>query len=434
MPIDFTHKDLQDLVHTVIQPLIKKHTDELPIALHLFGIVQNVTDKGNKADVKILYGQDEPIITGISNKSGVILQINDEVMITAPNGDLTSCYIDKNKNPTPLFDGAKIRGILTVGGIDNTNGEIDIKSLTEDSISIIIHDTNIDFYDWLKTGLKVGAISTTRTVNENGDFVDPASVNISSEKGTSTIISTKNDDNTMHTVFEVSNNAYSDGITAYMHNPFYISDKVNIDVDSHHAFYCQPDADGGNKLYGNTNFEGYDMTDIGTANMTNLQVSGSKNCVQDTKDFGKKLFNSYELPEHYLGDLGFGIIKNGQCIVYLDEEVQESINLERAYHIFIQFYEDCHFKIEKCDNYFIVTADKDIEFSWEVKAKRRGFENYRLEDADHISREMEKPIGRSLADMITSKDLYAFNPDMMVDYMLQDMFNSEDNLVDYMLE
>ena len=35
---------------------------------------------------------------------------------------------------------------------------------------------------------------------------------------------------------------------------------------------------------------------------------------------------------------------------------------------------------ERHEDYFIVQADNDISFGWEIKAKRKGYENYRLEE------------------------------------------------------
>ena len=35
---------------------------------------------------------------------------------------------------------------------------------------------------------------------------------------------------------------------------------------------------------------------------------------------------------------------------------------------------------ERHSDYFVVQAENDISFGWEIKGKRKGYENYRLEE------------------------------------------------------
>lgn len=117
----------------------------------------------------------------------------------------------------------------------------------------------------------------------------------------------------------------------------------------------------------------------------NTQVSGdfyatgSKNSLQSTDHYGERLINAYETAEYYFGDIGSGVIKDGECIVWIDDIFQECINTDVEYHVFTQVYHGSITRIERYKNYFIVHGEDNTEFSWELKAKRIGYENVRLD-------------------------------------------------------
>ncbi len=110
---------------------------------------------------------------------------------------------------------------------------------------------------------------------------------------------------------------------------------------------------------------------------TNVQVNadftatGSKNSLQNTENYGERLLNAYETSEYYFGDIGSGVIKDGECIVYIDDIFKECVNTDSEYHVFTQLYNGAITKIERYKNYFVVHGEDDTEFSWELKAKRK---------------------------------------------------------------
>lgn len=115
----------------------------------------------------------------------------------------------------------------------------------------------------------------------------------------------------------------------------------------------------------------------------NLNVTGSKNCLQATKNYGERLINAYETAEYYFGDLGFGKINSdGECLINIDDIFQECINTDVEYHVFTQVYNGSIKTIERYKTYFIVKGDPETNFSWEIKAKRIGHENNRLDLLD----------------------------------------------------
>lgn len=106
----------------------------------------------------------------------------------------------------------------------------------------------------------------------------------------------------------------------------------------------------------------------------------TKNCMQSTTHYGKRLINVYETAECYYGDIGENEVKNGECIIKIDPIFAECVNLSTSYQLFLSPYgKGSIFVSKRTENYFIVKGD-DISFCWEIKAKRKGCENIRLEE------------------------------------------------------
>ena len=145
------------------------------------------------------------------------------------------------------------------------------------------------------------------------------------------------------------------------------------------------------KSWGNYNFCGYTFHNAHIV-AKSLSVQGSKNCLQDTKNYGSRLINAYETAEYYFGDLGFGKInEDGECVVYIDDILLECVNTDVEYHVFTQAYIGLIQTIEKYKTYFIVKGEPETSFSWELKAKRIGYENNRL-DTQEIEKQAEEKV------------------------------------------
>jgi phage minor structural protein len=112
-----------------------------------------------------------------------------------------------------------------------------------------------------------------------------------------------------------------------------------------------------------------------------LVVAGTKNCVQITENYGKRLINAYETAEYYFGDIGEDTLTNGECKVVIENIFKECVNTEVAYQVFLTKYGEGDVWIsERSKDYFIVKGTKDISFGWEIKAKRKGYETNRLQE------------------------------------------------------
>ena len=119
----------------------------------------------------------------------------------------------------------------------------------------------------------------------------------------------------------------------------------------------------------------------GTLSGSNLSISGSKNCVQETENYGKRLINAYETADYLFGDIGESVVQNGECVVWIDDIFKEVISTDVNYQVFLTKYGKGDIWVsERHSDYFVVQAENDIRFAWEIKAKRKGYENYRLEE------------------------------------------------------
>lgn len=123
--------------------------------------------------------------------------------------------------------------------------------------------------------------------------------------------------------------------------------------------------------------------------------SGSKNAAQVTRD-GIRATPAYELAENYVGDIGESKTGDDKTVrVDIDLLVFDLINTDKPYQVFLTAYSDAHFWVsERGKDYFIVSSDSpNSSFGWELKGKRRGFEDQRLVDTKDTYKDLEKMEG-----------------------------------------
>lgn len=123
--------------------------------------------------------------------------------------------------------------------------------------------------------------------------------------------------------------------------------------------------------------------------------NGSKNAVQVTRD-GIRATPAYELAENYVGDIGEGKTDDDKTVrVDIDPLVFDLINTDEPYQVFLTAYSDAHFWVsERGKDYFVVSSDRPgSSFGWELKGKRRGFEDQRLVETKDTYKDLEKMEG-----------------------------------------
>lgn len=114
----------------------------------------------------------------------------------------------------------------------------------------------------------------------------------------------------------------------------------------------------------------------------NLSVTGSKNSLVDTLSYGHRLLNAYETPEYYFADYGKAITdSDGEVKIDIDPIFLETVNTESEnYHVMLTPYSKGNIWVEETkEKYFIVKSDPALlEFSWNLIAYRKGYEDVRL--------------------------------------------------------
>ena len=118
----------------------------------------------------------------------------------------------------------------------------------------------------------------------------------------------------------------------------------------------------------------------GTLTCQNFKAYGTKNaCVQTS--VGYVDINAYETCDYYFGDIGETILDNeGYSYVYIDSLFSETVNTQRKYQVFLSIYgEGTANVVKRTPIYFVIKGTPGIEVGYEIKAKRKGYEVYRLE-------------------------------------------------------
>ena len=126
-----------------------------------------------------------------------------------------------------------------------------------------------------------------------------------------------------------------------------------------------------------------------------IVYNGSKNAAQMTRD-GFRATPAYEMAENFVGDVGEAQTDADQkALVEIDPLVFDLINTEKPYQVFLAAYDDTHFWVsERGADYFIVSSDvPKANFGWELKGKRRGYEDQRLVETEKNYQDLEEMEG-----------------------------------------
>lgn len=116
----------------------------------------------------------------------------------------------------------------------------------------------------------------------------------------------------------------------------------------------------------------------------NLRVYGTKNRAVKTSNYNERLLYSYETPTPLFGDIGEAVLdEEGFCYVDIDDIFSETVADTVEYQVFIQKEGegDCYIA-EKDPRYFVIKGTPGLKVAWELKAKQKDYQNYRLEQAD----------------------------------------------------
>lgn len=126
----------------------------------------------------------------------------------------------------------------------------------------------------------------------------------------------------------------------------------------------------------------------------NFTSDGTKSRKAKTENYQDRLLYAYETPTPLFGDIGEAKLdEEGICYVDLDDIFTETIAEQAEYQVFLQKEGegDCWIA-EKKPRYFVIQGTPGLKVAWELKAKQRDYETYRLEPSDRGIDEYEKRI------------------------------------------
>ncbi|MFT8610279.1 MAG: gp58-like family protein [Liquorilactobacillus nagelii] len=114
---------------------------------------------------------------------------------------------------------------------------------------------------------------------------------------------------------------------------------------------------------------------------SDFSVVGSKNAIVETSA-GWARINAYETAEYYFGDIAKVNTGSGSKVkIMMDSLFLETVNTNIDYHVFVSSYGAGYAWVSKqTSTYFVIESNvPNLEVSYEIKAKRKGYENVRLE-------------------------------------------------------
>lgn len=145
--------------------------------------------------------------------------------------------------------------------------------------------------------------------------------------------------------------------------------------------------------------------------------SGTKSAMQRTEHYGNRLMYAVEACQNYFEDIYECQLVNGECIVKMDEIFLECVNTEDyKYYIAIDEWDECEGLFapktyRKADSFLIKEkhgGKSNIEFAVTVRARRRDFEEVRLEqieDHKNFTIENDKVIDAEEISHLTNIDV-----------------------------
>ena len=122
----------------------------------------------------------------------------------------------------------------------------------------------------------------------------------------------------------------------------------------------------------------------GTLLVDNLSVTGSKNRLVKTENFGNRLMNAVESANAVFEDFGSSETnEKGEAFIKFDEVFMETVNTEYEYQVFLQDYVGKSVQlVEKEKDGFMVFGNPNSKFDWRICARQKGYEEKRMEVAD----------------------------------------------------
>jgi len=119
--------------------------------------------------------------------------------------------------------------------------------------------------------------------------------------------------------------------------------------------------------------------------------------VQEIEGGKKVTLYAMESPEYWFEDFGTGQLENGQAVVQIERVFAQTVNTDMGYYVFLTPNGECNglYISKKNRDCFEVQelggGTSTITFDYRIVAKRRGYENLRLEEFTEPKESPEVP-------------------------------------------
>jgi len=130
----------------------------------------------------------------------------------------------------------------------------------------------------------------------------------------------------------------------------------------------------------------------------NLSCSGTISGVIKLQDGSRKVaLNAIQSPENWFEDFGSGRLSNGAAMISLEQTFAQTVNTDVDYHVFLTPKGDSHglYVTNETATSFEVREQgggtSSIAFDYRIVAKRKGFENVRLENETKAEPHIQRP-------------------------------------------
>lgn len=278
-------------------------------------------------------------------------------------------------------------GTLTLGGLDNANGVLNILDAsgnvigtwTKDGITITkgsITGTNNNSWDISGTGQLVAKNGLIGDFTLGSGTLNASGTNYACSFGTTGLQYEGYDSGLQMTVKTILS---GEGLYFYdKTGSNFVQDGRILSLNDGLALQGGTSPSGSLIVKYNEVFSGLPLSVSG-----NFSASGTKSRRVETDQYSDRLLYCYETPSPLFGDVGEGVISDdGRCYIWLDPVFADTITTSQ-YQVFLQKYGDGDCWVaERHPGYFVVAGTAGLAFGWELKAKQKDYDQKRLDKAE----------------------------------------------------
>lgn len=162
-----------------------------------------------------------------------------------------------------------------------------------------------------------------------------------------------------------------------------------------------------------------------------LYVSGEKQRIVGTDNYGIIKMHAFETPTPTFADIGSGVIgDDGNCYVFIEPQMQE-VCAEMVYQVLLQGIGGTVQLEEKDVNYFKVSGTPGMKFDWFMMLPQRGYEDERFDN--YIPPEEQMELAAVPTEFVRDEEPEDLLLDLLNDFyfdMLEDILNYAPDILD----